>query len=178
MNIRHRQWLAKCHGAVPTPPPSASPGSIRSCCSERHPLEEPGLGKPQQATYVPPAPIGDTPSASAQRGGTNDEAAVAAVAPAGGGEDVRDYVPDPEPLATGARAPRLLTAAASMAVGDPAVACWSTVAPEVESALEPGMAGGGEPGSEEEMRLTDEDLLDAAAAFLGGEGFLENDLPL
>lgn len=187
MGIRHRRWLAKCRGGVPTPSPSSSPNSTLSSSSEHHPLEVLGQGA-QQPTAVPSAPIRerrDTPPPASM---PQDDRSCAAAG--GGGESVRRDLPGSEPLQTDAcTTPQFVsTAATAVAVGDPRVG-WSTspaagqmafpggtaAVPAAESALEPRMVQGMTRGKM--LPLTEEDMLDAAAVFLGGEGLLENAIP-
>lgn len=190
MGIRRREWSARRKGVVPTPSPSSSPDSTLSSSSEHHhPPGEPGQGA-QRASSVPSAPNRQGLAATPASMPWGDQPTTAG----DGGESVRRDVPDPEPLATDAcTTPQIVSlAATAVAVGDSRVD-WSKHAAAGqktipggaagsvgEFALEPGMVKGMVEGVPEgEMfPLTDEDLLDAATLFLGGEGLLENEFPL
>lgn len=189
--------LARDEGVVATPSPSSSPDSTRSWSEQHFPPEErPGNGA-QQATSVSPPPIlqGSSPhlqstphcSMNPNPGGAGGAATSVTTC---GKRNVRRHMPQHEPLATDPCVPVFVTTAASAAVGvgDPMVS-RSTIAatgqepvaesapvvPTGHSALELGLPEGELGAWDGEVRLTDEDLLDAASVFLDEEGLQEHD---
>lgn len=194
MDNRQRQQAAGCQGVMPSPSPSSSPHSTCSW-SEQHALEERGQGAQQAISVSPPPtrrgsnlPTQSTPQCSMNNppGGTGGTTTATAA-----GQSLQRNMPQHEPLATDACAPQFVATATSAAVdvGDP-IRGWSTIAttgqppiagsapvvPAGDSTLESGVPGGGMGARDGEVRLTDEDLLDAAAFFLEDEGFLEEDV--
>ncbi|CAM9748894.1 unnamed protein product [Scytosiphon promiscuus] len=200
MDSRRREWLARCHGAVPPPSPSSSLDSTNSGDQEYTPMEEePGHGAPQAASVSPPPACEDLPPQSTPQCDMNENPAAAAAAAAAAvpaavrGQSVSCRLPEPELPATDACVSDFVATAPSVAVGVGVGGSrlgWSDLTagglkpvpgstpalPAQGSAVEPGLLGGELGMPEGEVRLTDEDLFDAAAVFFGGDGLLESDM--